>query len=254
MQSNVRIHLGWIIVILVAVIIALVTVKWSSVPDLLSYLNFALGVTSLVLALVAIIYAIVSNSSMTVTVSKIESGASAVEHETKRLESAVSGLKVQLEAIPSALRAVEGKVDQTHMLISQSAQQREKSTEEPRTSESNDQFTKAVIDHFFRVCSWNGVKIVLLCKLACEKKTDFDLKAWAETDKVTSFDYAYGFLVAASSANFFGHVANGSIVRITSMPKLVSDRLEEEVTRRIAEAPLPHDRDFQEQIDRLTGR
>jgi len=44
-----KIHFGYIFAILIAIIVGLITVKWSDIPSLASYLNFALGVASLVL-------------------------------------------------------------------------------------------------------------------------------------------------------------------------------------------------------------
>ncbi len=180
MPSTTKIHFGYIISILVAVIIALVTVKWSDIPTLANYLYFALGVASLVLAVVAIVYAFLANNSFNLTVAKLESAASAIQTETGILEKSVSGLAKRLNEVPEALQLIEGKVSRTHALLEASSQQHKGEPQNQSKSASIDEFAVNVIDHFFMSSSWNGLKVLHLCYLACEKKKEFDLKAWAE--------------------------------------------------------------------------
>ena len=55
-----------------AIIVILLAVSWNGVKDLAGILNFALGLTSLVLAIIAIIYGFIANNAFAVTVSKID--------------------------------------------------------------------------------------------------------------------------------------------------------------------------------------
>ena len=68
LPATAKIHFGYIFSILIAIIVCLVTVKWSDIPSLASYFNFALGVASLVLAVLAIVYAFLANNSFNLTV------------------------------------------------------------------------------------------------------------------------------------------------------------------------------------------
>ena len=92
-NRTIKIHFGYVVSILVAIIIVLLTKKWAEIPNLANYLNFALGVASLVLAVVAIVYAFFANNSFNVTVSKLESAATTIKDETGDLEKAVHGLE-----------------------------------------------------------------------------------------------------------------------------------------------------------------
>ena len=247
MQSNAKIHVGYIIAILISIIVVLVTVKWTRIPTLANYLNFALGVTSLVLAVVAIIYAFFTNSSFHVTVSKIESAASSVQSETAKLERAVEGLNTQLTAIPDALRSVEGKVAATHELLQSSAQQ-PKAQSPQADGDKIKEFSWQVMDYFVGVSSWNGIKVLYLCLLACEKQKEFDLKDWAAGDSLTSFEYAYGYIVATSSSGFFDHLMTDTKVKVTMMISAFADRIRLEYPKRIEAAPVPTQQEWRNQI------
>ena len=71
METKYKIHVFYILSILIAIIIILITVRWSEVPKLVDYITFALTVTSLALALLAIIYSMYSNTTLSETVSSI---------------------------------------------------------------------------------------------------------------------------------------------------------------------------------------
>src|SRR6056297_409566 len=62
-QPRTALHFAYVVGILLALIIALITIEWSEVEGLLSYLNFASTVSSLLLALVAVGYAVFTQSS-----------------------------------------------------------------------------------------------------------------------------------------------------------------------------------------------
>jgi hypothetical protein len=243
-----KIHFGYIIGILIAVIVVLLTVKWAEIPNLANYLNFALGVASLVLAIVAIVYAFFANNSFNVTVSKLESAATTIKDETGDLEKAVHGLELQLKDIPEKLLSLEGQVSKTHALIQASSQQ-PKTEAAPQQNVSVEQFANQVIDRFLFISSWNGLKVMHLCHLACEKKKEFDLKEWTTLDPTISYDYAYGFLIAASSAGFFDHTMQGSKVRVTSMPKPVADKIRPIMEARTKTFPVPFDKEWPPQIE-----
>jgi hypothetical protein len=237
-----RIHFGYIISILVLIIVILLTVKWADIPNLATYLNFALGMASLVLAVVAIVYAFLANNSFNVTVSKLDSAATAIKDETGELEKAVQGLELHLKEIPAKLLSLEGQMSKTHALLEASSQQPKNEPTPPAPNASVEQFANQVIDRFLKMSSWNGIKVMYLCLLACEKQKEFDLKEWTNLDSSTTYDYAFGYLIAASSAGFFEHKAEGTKIQITSMPKPFADKIRPTVEARIKHFPVPFDK------------
>jgi hypothetical protein len=55
------------------------------------------------------------------------------------------------------------------------------------------------VEGFFRLSSWNGKKALYACALAHRTNRPLDLRAICKADPRMSFDYAYGYIVAASS-------------------------------------------------------
>ena len=245
---TIKIHFGYIVSILVAVIIVLLTFKWAEIPNLGNYLNFALGVASLVLAVVAIVYAFYANNSFNVTVSKLESAATTIKDETSDLEKAVHGLELQLKDIPAKLLSLEGQVSKTHALVEASSQQPKVEAIPQNPDISVEQFANQVIERFLVVSSWNGLKAMYLCLVACERQKEFDLREWTILDQTISYDYAYGFLISASSAGFFDHTMQDSKVRVTSMPKPVADKVRPILEARLKALPVPFDKTWPPQI------
>ena len=250
-NRTIKIHFGYVVSILVAIIIVLLTKKWAEIPNLANYLNFALGVASLVLAVVAIVYAFFANNSFNVTVSKLESAATTIKDETGDLEKAVHGLELQLKDIPAKLLSLEGQVSKTHALVEASSQQPKAEAVQQNPNIPVEQFANQVIERFLVVSSWNGLKVMYLCLRACEKQKEFDLREWTTLDQTISYDYAYGYLIAASSASFFDHTMQDSRVRITSMPKPVADKIWPILEARAKALPVPFDKTWLPQIEEI---
>lgn len=108
-----KVHFTYIVIILVAIIVVLLTVQWGGISNLASYLNFALGVASLLLAVIAIVYAFFANNAFTQTVAKLDSAATIIKEETGDLEKAVQGMQTQLVEIPNALNVLKDQVAKT---------------------------------------------------------------------------------------------------------------------------------------------
>jgi hypothetical protein len=251
LPATAKIHFAYIFAILIAIIVVLVTVKWSDIPTLANYLNFALGVASLVLAVLAIVYAFLANNSFNLTVAKLESSATAIKEETSNLEKAVMGLESKLSEIPEALHTLEGKVAKTHDLVAASSQQSKSEIVVDNKTEFAKELAHKLVDDFLRNTSWNGLKVLYLCKLACQKQKEFDLKAWTALDQATTYDYAFGFLVAASSMGLFQHKMkdpNGTIFSIISMPVPIAEKIHPAIETRIKALAMPYNTTWPPQI------
>jgi hypothetical protein len=234
-NSIIKIHFGYIVSILLAIIIALLTVQWSEIPNLANYLNFALGAASLVLAVVAIVYAFFANNSFSMTVAKLDSAASTIKDETTDLEKAVQGLEEHVKEIPKALHLLEDKMSKTHALIEASSQQQK--AQPIQNDAALLGFINAVMDYFLSISSWNGLKVLYVCQLAFEKQKQIDLKEWTELDKTISFDYAFGYLVSSSSAGFFNHTMEGTKVKVSVMPPQFVQKIRPAIDLRLKTLP-----------------
>ena len=115
-MKNLTVHLGWVIVSLVAVISVLL---WRS-PDgssLSGYIAFAASIASLVLATVAIFQSILASQSLERSLGEIRSSSQAIVTETSRLQGASLQLDEetantirQLKSLPSQVLEMRGEV------------------------------------------------------------------------------------------------------------------------------------------------
>ena len=58
-------------------------------------------------------------------------------------------------------------------------------------------------ENFFRLSSWNGKKVLLACALASRENKRLPIRTLCAADQRMSFDYAFGYLIAASSGGYF---------------------------------------------------
>ncbi|WP_139216521.1 hypothetical protein [Sphingomonas sp. NFR04] len=75
-MANWSIHSRWIIGILVALLIGVLSVNWVAVKDLSSIISFAVGLSSLVLAVIAIFQSLTSNANVESTLVSARDAAS----------------------------------------------------------------------------------------------------------------------------------------------------------------------------------
>ena len=86
-----KIHFGYIISILVVIIIFLFTNDFKDNESIATTINFAVGLVSVVLAVVAIVYSFIANGSFAGTVSKIDAASSSIKKETESLNESTVG-------------------------------------------------------------------------------------------------------------------------------------------------------------------
>jgi len=228
--------------VLTAIIIVLLAVKWSDIENLANTLNFALTLTSLVLAVIAIIYAIVANSAFAGTVSHIDAAA--------------SNIRDMVKEIPEKLNVIVQKTSDVHQLIANAASPQAKpAAQPPHLAEENAairNFAIAITEEFLRASSWNGLKLLYVCRSCCERKVAFDLKQLCSLDGAMSYDYAMGYFVASASAQFFQFNTKDYInIFVTSMPGIVADRIQAAINARLEFVGLPNRTDFQKQMNNI---
>ncbi|HEY5042946.1 MAG TPA: hypothetical protein VIK53_13190 [Verrucomicrobiae bacterium] len=238
MQSNLKIHLFWVVGVLTGIIVLLLSVDWSGIKDLAGILNFALGLTSLVLAIVAIIYGFIANNSFSGTVSKIEAASSQIIEVAK--------------TIPAKLSVIEQTTADFQKSLSATSQAKT-SEEPPKPKDAEvEKFADAVISEFLRASSWNGLKVMYLCRFCCSHKLEFDLKQICSLDSSMSYDYALGYLVASASASFFTFTSSDNLKFVVHfMPTKVAEKIDSAITGRLKFVGLPNKNDFEAQLRTL---
>lgn len=123
--GSITVHMGWTIVVLLALLIGSLSVSWSSLPNIPNIVSIALGLSSLVLAMVAIVQALTGSNALLSSLTKIETAAQQAVTATSSVELAAQGLATKIgliDEIPPSIHAIGKKLDDYSSLASQAAQ------------------------------------------------------------------------------------------------------------------------------------
>lgn len=110
MTPTARLHFIYVVSILVAIIVALTTVKLANNEQVVSYVSFALTLASILLAVVATVYAFVSNASLAQSIGGLHQAASDVRISAASLDRLASGLENKVGTFTE-------RVEATHELV-----------------------------------------------------------------------------------------------------------------------------------------
>jgi len=218
MTENARVHFFYLIGILIAIIVGLVTVKWASIPNLVSYLTFALTVSSLLLAILAIGYAFVSNNSLSQYLGQFSGVASEISKNAAELSSATENLDIKIQAIPPLLKDVGSRVERTEALL-QEISLKTPSTSTPPASSDLDALAK----RFVQWSSISGDLILYSLLLSFQPTIPFSLPDL--TSKISGLDiqYSQGFLVAANSMGIIDFDFKKKIITVNNFNPALSN-------------------------------
>lgn len=197
-----RIHFGYIIAFLIIVIISLVTIQWGAIKDLTNYITFALTLTSLVLAILAIVYSFFSNSSMTKNISNLEEASAKISSNSELLNSATLKLQQNLDDIPTTLKTIELKTDNTLKAFEEFSQKElisRKLIQNVDVDKNESSIGKLIA---FK-SSISGMGVLLAIKLSFENSIVFDLEDFSSKAEVSDNSYLHGFLVACTAVKLF---------------------------------------------------
>ena len=235
-KSTLKLHFFYVTLILCAAIILLATQNWTTLPGFTDYLNVAATVTSLVLGVLAIIYSFVSSNSTNNFLGSVEASAremrtigtemrsivtsgqelqSRAEQRNDELHKIVGNLREAVDTVSNKTTEIAGAVE---TLPSQFSELREEVRKRSQTEAPMQHrvLLKDLWKSEHHVAFLEGVSLLGLAALKGmldAKLADkfCDLKTLFTTEHVKSFDYAYGFLIATSSAGVFKFECPGSL-------------------------------------------
>ena len=211
MEQKFKIHACYILAILISVIVILVTVKWSQIPNLAQLISFALTLSSLILSAVAITYALYSNSSLFQNIVTLNLASQDVSKTAKDISKAAHELTLKIEAIPLRLESVEGKVDQTNVLLKQYSVGQVQEIPDKKEREA----AAEIVDLFISRVSLLGLLTLYACTLAFAKKKPFDFDKMPLVSEGLSSDYFWGFLIATIATGIVEATSTRGIWNIT---------------------------------------
>lgn len=227
-SDTLKIHFFYVVVILAGIIVLLATRNWTELKGFTDYLSVAATITSLVLGVLAIIYSFVSSNSTNSSLGSIESSAHDIrsigadlrrivsegqqlqneaESKNREFHQLVGDLQVAVEGISSKTAEIAGTVQGLPSQFGELRDEmRKRSQAEPAEKSKEDlrsMWTPEKLNAFLSNMSLLGLTAA---KALCDAKVSdryCDLRKLFDTELTKSFEYVYGFLIAASSAGAF---------------------------------------------------
>lgn len=237
MNESYKIHVRYIISILITIIVILLAVEWSKIPDLINYINFALTVSSLILATLAIVYSIVTNNSLGNTLHNLHISSDSLKNTSREIDESNKILLEEIKKIPAAIESIDENVTTTKTMIEDlSLKQSFFPDEDKRQLAST--LTNEMIIQFLNNSSIRGLESLFCVVLSKRTKTAFKFEDICEEIKSFkgSADYLFAYLVAASSLGLLTYTFDGKdrcvvdevhSVLLENIESVLSSKLEE---------------------------
>lgn len=223
-------HIFYIITILVGIIILLTSVKWGGIEKLVEYITFALTLTSLVLALLAIIYAVFSNSKFVQNITALNNITSDVNNASNYLNEVTNELKTKIELIPTSLKKVEDKTQETNELVremslsSNKISQPESKMKNEKTDPNEKNKTAINLTSF---SSFTGKLVLLASNLSMKTSTSFSLDELFNEDN----NYVYGSIVSLQAIGIIKFTYKDGIVSVLELNEYIANHIEKNIIK-----------------------
>ena len=235
MSEKAKIHVTYVIGLLLIVIVLLVTVQWGSIPGLVSYISFALTVTSLLLAALAIGYSIYSNNSLSMVLSRLTASSDDINESSTSIAAAATRLGEQIGDIPQLIEGVGKRVEETHLLLKEYSDRASQVPTDTKTPPA----PQRAPEGFVQRSSILGLCALYACYKAYTKKIPFDLGKLSIAAPGLKREYSFGFLVASIAAGVFAGKSSRGIWSVTDFPDHVAKELPAAISSRSEKLDSP---------------
>jgi len=235
-QPRTALHFAYVVGILLALIIALITIEWSEVEGLLSYLNFASTVSSLLLALVAVGYAVFTQSSAMSALTSVKKVSTDLERVANSISASNLELTDKVEGTSTRIRDFEQKVDR-HFENSQRAikevSQRSMDHSGDDVARDADLTINDLADQILNVASISGLESLYIATLSFKTKTAFEYENITSDKELFESGFAKGFLGACESVSLIDLEVDANKRNVTKNinPK-IAEKVSGELLRR----------------------
>ncbi|MCU8042734.1 MULTISPECIES: hypothetical protein [unclassified Shewanella] len=105
------IHFFYIASILIALLVVVISYKFSENNNLVAYISFAATISSLILATFAIFYAVYTNGELAKSLSNVNDGAEIIDKSSKELRSSSENLNVTSKNIGDSMNDLIRRID-----------------------------------------------------------------------------------------------------------------------------------------------
>jgi hypothetical protein len=191
MEKHIKVHITYIIGILIAIIVGLITVKWGNIPNLVELFSFALTISSIILAILAIAYAVYSNTSFGKNIAVLDKASDDIGNSTKYLEEISNDIHDKFNDLPELLKTLHQKTDSNQSILNDLSKQRleQKSAITKLDDVIEGDYIKTIVTN----SSISGLYTLYVLKLAREAKKKFTYQDVTEKMKLNA-DFFRGVL------------------------------------------------------------
>lgn len=250
MSEKSKIHVSYVIAILLAVIVLLLTVKWGSIPELVSYVSFALTGASLLLAIVAIAYSIYSGNSLTSVLSQLSGSSKQIGESSQNIAEVATELAKEVGRIPELIEGVGRRVEETHTLLLEYSERESQATTDTKAAPP----TSSALETFLKRGSLLGTLALYAFHRAYIKKAAFDLQKLCAAVPKLRRDYTYGYVVASIAAGALKGRGVKGIWNVTDFDETIAESLGDTLDSKIEKLESSAIKEaFQEAKDDIDG-
>ena len=233
-----KLHTFYVSGILVFIIIELVTglcMGNAYHSDILSYVNFAATLSSLIMSVVAIIFTIVTSNRGDEQYKKIDNASDKgvdslgrfaiktedIDKSVEEFKTIAKDLSLQMEGLCKEMGGTHNDVSEVKRMLTE--QQLHADTIVPKEAEGKAEVNSQLfVDSFLSVSSFSGDIALYACVLAKDNSKTFSLNQISKGDDVS---YKFGFLIAALSAGVIQGTITPSNCNISSYIPELKDSL-----------------------------
>lgn len=233
----IKIHATYIISILLAIIVLLLSVKWAKISGLVEYITFALTLSSLILAVLAIVYSMVSNNSFNNIIHSLNFSSKQLESASEGINESNRILLKEIRRIPDAIDNVDKNVSSTRMILEnlslKDAIKSDADVLEPTKLNDN------VIKSFLLNSPIRGLQSLYCMVLSYNTKTAFK---WDEISQdiislKKSGDYLRSYSIATKAFGIIIYEYDGkSRLIVKDIHQVIRENILEILTRKLEEA------------------
>jgi len=250
MEEKYKVHFFYIIGILLAIIIGLISVEWAKIPYLVEYITFALTLSSLLLAILAIVYSMISNNTFSGLIEKLNSSAEYLQESSRKVSTGYDMILEKFQEIPSSINDVRESVYTTHDLLKKATEESFKNTATEKESGSEEK--KPLTESLLETTTIRGLETIFLLNQSYLRKKPF---SWDDLNKFEDFKssigYMQGYTFALRGLGIIDQeVSDDGEILTVSIDEYISNNIDRIARQRIEEEAM----DFEMEVIGLNSQ
>lgn len=217
-----KLHFFYVVGILVAIIIGLLTVHFSENAPVVSYISFSSTIASILLAIVAIVYSFISNNTISQSIGGLHQASTNISDSSASLNRVAVSIEKRFDA-------VDENIVETRRLV-QDINMSSKSLGVITAKDEN----AIVASTFFSTASNFGKIIMYAVYQSHKNNKEFNFKEFCDRFVVGNTNYFLGWLMAIDAANIIS-MQSGDKIKISV--QFINKELVQQIIQALPTAP-----------------